>query len=147
MGSLEPIRDHRFQVQEMGKRNLFYILHRNHPLATKKLLHFSDVINEDFIIPDEHFVHLKAFEQLNERYHHEATPFFQTDDIQLLKQLLRKEVGISLLADLALTDSEDELIAIPMAKDELISFYISLVEPRESNLKPEVIQFFEKLLN
>ena len=124
LGSLEPIRDHRFQVQEMGKRNLFYILHRNHPLATKKLLHFSDVINEDFIIPDEHFVHLKAFEQLNERYHHEATPFFQTDDIQLLKQLLRKEVGISLLADLALTDSEDELIAIPMAKDELISFYI-----------------------
>ena len=147
LGSLEPIRDHRFQVQEMGKRNLFYILHRNHPLATIKLLHFSDVINEDFIIPDEHFVHLKAFEQLNERYHHEATPFFQTDDIQLLKQLLRKEVGISLLADLALTDSEDELIAIPMAKDELISFYISLVEPRESNLKPEVIQFFEKLLN
>ena len=84
---------------------------------------------------------------MNERYHHEATPFFQTDDIQLLKQLLRKQVGISLLADLALTDGEKELIAIPMAENERISFYVSLVEPKESNLKPEVIQFFEKLLN
>ena len=147
LGSLEPIKDHRFQVREMAKRDLFYILHHNHPLASKKVLQFSDVIDEDFIIPDEHFVHLKAFEQLNERYHHEATPFFQTDDIQLLKQLLRKQVGISLLADLALTDGEEELIAIPMAENERISFYVSLVEPRESNLKPEVIQFFEKLLN
>ena len=69
------------------------------------------------------------------------------DDIQLLKQLLRKQVGISLLADLALTDDEEELIAIPMDEDERISFYVSLVEPRESNLKPEVIQFFEKLLS
>lgn len=77
----------------------------------------------------------------------EATPFFQTDDIQLLKQLLRKQVGISLLADLALTDGEEELIAIPMAENERISFYVSLVEPKESNLKPEVIQFFEKLLS
>ena len=147
LGSLEPIKDHRFQVREMAKRDLFYILHHNHPLASKKVLQFSDVIDEDFIIPDEHFVHLKAFEQLNERYHHEATPFFQTDDIQLLKQLLRKQVGISLLADLALTDGEEELIAIPMAENERISFYVSLVEPKESNLKPEVIQFFEKLLN
>ena len=135
LGSLEPIKDHRFQVREMAKRDLFYILHHNHPLASKKVLQFSD------------FVHLKAFEQLNERYHHEATPFFQTDDIQLLKQLLRKQVGISLLADLALTDGEEELIAIPMAENERISFYVSLVEPKESNLKPEVIQFFEKLLN
>ena len=66
---------------------------------------------------------------------------------RLLKQLLRKQVGISLLADLALTDGEEELIAIPMAENERISFYVSLVEPKESNLKPEVIQFFEKLLN
>ena len=80
-------------------------------------------------------------------YHHAATPFFQTDDVNLLKQLLRKQVGISLLADLALTDGEEELIAIPMAENERISFYVSLVEPKESNLKPEVIQFFEKLLN
>ena len=56
-------------------------------------------------------------------------------------------MGISLLADLALTDDEEELIAIPMDEDERISFYVSLVEPRECNLKPEVIQFFEKLLS
>ena len=36
LGSLEPIKDHRFQVREMAKRDLFYILHHNHPLASKK---------------------------------------------------------------------------------------------------------------
>ena len=40
-GSLEPIKDHRFQVREMAKRDLFYILHHNHPLASKKYYNFQ----------------------------------------------------------------------------------------------------------
>ena len=39
--------------------DLYYILPSGHPLADKETIAFSDVINEDFIILDEHFVHLK----------------------------------------------------------------------------------------
>ena len=46
-------------------------------IVDKETIAFSDVMNEDFIILDEHFVHLKAFQHLNDQHHHAATPFFK----------------------------------------------------------------------
>ena len=138
VGSLEPILDKRFSVRNLMTSDLYYILPSGHPLADKETIAFSDVMNEDFIILDEHFVHLKAFQHLNDHYHHAATPFFQTDDINLLKQLLRKKIGISLLSEIAITKEDKDLIAIPMVKDERMSLYVSLVTLKENNLHPEV---------
>ena len=80
-----------FSVKTLMTSDLYYILPSGHSLADKEAIAFSDVLNENFIILDEHFVHLNAFQHLNNQYHHAATPFFQTDDINLLKQLLRKK--------------------------------------------------------
>ena len=147
MGSLEPIKDKRFSVKTLMTSDLYYILPSGHALADKEAIAFSDVLNENFIILDEHFVHLKAFQHLNDHYHHAATPFFQTDDINLLKQLLRKKIGISLLSEIAITKEDKDLIAIPMVKDERMSLYVSLVTLKENNLHPEVENFFKELLN
>ena len=147
MGSLEPIIDKRFSVKTLMTSDLYYILPSGHSLADKEAISFSDVLNENFIILDEHFVHLKAFQHLNDYYHHAATPFFQTDDINLLKQLLRKKIGISLLSEIAITKEDKDLIAIPMVKDERMSLYVSLVTLKENNLHPEVENFFKELLN
>ena len=147
IGSLEPIIDKRFSVKTLMTSDLYYILPSGHSLADKEAIAFSDVLNENFIILDEHFVHLKAFQHLNNQYHHAATPFFQTDDINLLKQLLRKKIGISLLSEIAITKEDKDLIAIPMVKDERMSLYVSLVTLKENNLHPEVENFFQELLN
>ena len=147
IGSLEPIIDKRFSVKTLMTSDLYYILPSGHSLADKEAIAFSDVLNENFIILDEHFVHLNAFQHLNNQYHHAATPFFQTDDINLLKQLLRKKIGISLLSEIAITKEDKDLIAIPMVKDERMSLYVSLVTLKETNLHPEVENFFQELLN
>ena len=147
MGSLEPIIDKRFSVKTLMTSDLYYILPSGHSLADKEAIAFSDVLNENFIILDEHFVHLKAFQHLNDHYHHAATPFFQTDDINLLKQLLRKKIGISLLSEIAITKEDKDLISIPMVKEERMSLYVSLVTLKETNLHPEVENFFQELLN
>ena len=147
IGSLEPIIDKRFSVKTLMTSDLYYILPSGHSLADKEAIAFSDVLNENFIILDEHFVHLKAFQHLNNQYHHAATPFFQTDDINLLKQLLRKKIGISLLSEIAITKEDKDLIAIPMVKEERVSLYVSLVTLKETNLHPEVENFFQELLN
>ena len=127
--------------------DLYYILPSGHPLADKEAIAFSDVINEDFIILDEHFVHLKAFQHLNDQHHHAATPFFQTDDVNLLKQLLRKKVGISLLSEIAITKEDKDLIVIPMVKDERLTLYISLITLKENNLHPKVLNFLKELFS
>lgn len=147
IGSLEPIIDKRFSVKTLMTSDLYYILPSGHSLADKEAIAFSDVLNENFIILDEHFVHLKAFQHLNNQYHHAATPFFQTDDINLLKQLLRKKIGISLLSEIAITKEDKDLISIPMVKEERVSLYVSLVTLKETNLHPEVENFFQELLN
>jgi len=147
IGSLEPIIDKRFSVKTLMTSDLYYILPSGHSLADKEAIAFSDVLNENFIILDEHFVHLKAFQHLNNQYHHAATPFFQTDDINLLKQLLRKKIGISLLSEIAITKEDKDLISIPMVKEERMSLYVSLVTLKETNLHPEVENFFQELLN
>ena len=147
MGSLEPIKDKRFSVKTLMTSNLYYILPSGHSLTDKEAIAFSDVLNENFIILDEHFVHLEAFQHLNDQYHHAATPFFQTDDINLLKQLLRKKIGVSLLSEIAITKEDKDLISIPMVKEERMSLYVSLVTLKETNLHPEVENFFKELLN
>ena len=147
MGSLEPIKDKRFSVKTLMTSDLYYILPSGHALADKEAIAFSDVLNENFIILDEHFVHLKAFQHLNNQYHHAATPFFQTDDINLLKQLLRKKIGISILSEIAITKEDKDLISIPMVKEERMSLYVSLLTLKENNLHPEVENFFQELLN
>ena len=147
IGSLEPIIDKRFSVKTLMTSDLYYILPSGHSLADKEAIAFSDVLNENFIILDEHFVHLKAFQHLNNHYHHAATPFFQTDDINLLKQLLRKKIGISLLSEIAITKEDKDLISIPMVKEERMSLYVSLLTLKETNLHPEVENFFQELLN
>lgn len=147
IGSLEPIIDKRFSVKTLMTSDLYYILPSGHSLADKEAITFSDVLNENFIILDEHFVHLKASQHLNNQYHHAATPFFQTDDINLLKQLLRKKIGISLLSEIAITKEDKDLISIPMVKEERMSLYVSLVTLKETNLHPEVENFFQELLN
>lgn len=147
IGSLEPIIDKRFSVKTLMTSDLYYILPSGHSLADKEAIAFSDVLNENFIILDEHFVHLKAFQHLNNQYHHAATPFFQTDDINLLKQLLRKKIGISLLSEIAITKEDKDLISISMVKEERMSLYVSLLTLKETNLHPEVENFFQELLN
>ena len=147
IGSLEPIIDKRFSVKTLMTSDLYYILPSGHSLADKEAIAFSDVLNENFIILDEHFVHLNAFQHLNNQYHHAATPFFQTDDINLLKQLLRKKIGISLLSEIAITKEDKDLISIPMVKEERMSLYVSLLTLKETNLHPEVENFFQELLN
>lgn len=147
IGSLEPIIDKRFSVKTLMTSDLYYILPSGHSLADKEAIAFSDVLNENFIILDEHFVHLNAFQHLNNQYHHAATPFFQTDDINLLKQLLRKKIGISLLSEIAITKEDKDLISIPMVKEERMSLYVSLVTLKENKLHPEVENFFQELLN
>lgn len=147
IGSLEPIIDKRFSVKTLMTSDLYYILPSGHSLADKEAIAFSDVLNENFIILDEHFVHLNAFQHLNNQYHHAATPFFQTDDINLLKQLLRNKIGISLLSEIAITREDKDLISIPMVKEERMSLYVSLLTLKETNLHPEVENFFQELLN
>ena len=73
--------------------------------------------------------------------------YYRPDDVNLLKQLLRKKVGISLLSEIAITKEDKDLIVIPMVKDERLTLYISLITLKENNLHPKVLNFLKELFS
>ena len=142
LGLIEPLNHPSIETHELFHKELYVVLSKNHPLATASSLTFQDLVDQSFILLDEHFVHLKAFELLNQKYQNRAEIFFKSDDIVILKELLKKGIGVSLLADIALSDDDDDLIKIPLIPEDQITFTVYYAHLKSATLSSEVEDLF-----
>ena len=142
LGLIEPLNHPSIETHELFHKELYVVLSKNHLLATASSLTFEDLVDQPFILLDEHFVHLKAFELLNQKYQNRAEIFFKTDDIVILKELLKKGIGLSLLADIALSDEDDDLIKIPLIPEDQITFTVYYAYLKSATLSSEVEALF-----
>ena len=55
-----------------------------------------------------------------------------------LKNFLKKGIGLSLLADIALSDEDDDLIKIPLIPEDQITFTVYYVYLKSATLSSEV---------
>ena len=142
LGLIEPLNHPSIETHELFHKELYVVLSKNHPLATASSLTFQDLVDQSFILLDEHFVHLKAFELLNQKYQNRAEIFFKSDDIVIIKELLKKGIGLSLLADIALSDEDDDLIKIPLIPEDQITFTVYYAYLKSATLSSEVEALF-----
>ena len=142
LGLIEPLNHPSIETHELFHKELYVVLSKNHPLATASSLTFVDLVDQPFILLDEHFVHLKAFELLNQKYQNKAEIFFKSDDIVILKELLKKGIGLSLLADIALSDEDDDLIKIPLIPEDQITFTVYYAYLKSATPSSEVQDLF-----
>ena len=145
LGLIEPLNYPSIESHELFHKELYVVLSKNHPFATAPSLAFEELADQSFILLDEHFVHLKAFEMLNQKYQNKAEIFFKTDDIAILKELLKKGIGLSLLADIALSDEDDDLIKIPLIPKDKITFTVYYAYLKSSTPSSEVKALFNLL--
>ena len=144
LGLIEPLNHPSIETHELFHKELYVVLSKNHPLATTPSLTFEDLVNQSFILLDEHFVHLKAFELLNQKYQNKAEIFFKSDDIVIIKELLKKGIGVSLLADIALSDEDDDdLIKIPLIPEDQITFTVYYAYLKSTTPSSEVQALFD----
>ena len=141
LGLIEPLNHPSIETHELFHKELYVVLSKNHPLATAPSLTFEELVDQSFILLDEHFVHLKAFELLNQKYQNKAEIFFKSDDIIIIKELLKKGIGVSLLAD-ALSDEDDDLIKIPLIPEDQITFTVYYAYLKSATLSLEVEALF-----
>lgn len=80
LGLIEPLNYPSIETHELFHKELYVVLSKNHPFATVPSLAFEELVDQSFILLDEHFVHLKAFEMLNQKHQNKAEIFFKTDD-------------------------------------------------------------------
>lgn len=142
LGLIEPLNHPSIETHELFHKELYVVLSKNHPLATASSLTFEDLVDQPFILLDEHFVHLKAFELLNRKYQNRAEIFFKSDDIVIIKELLKKRIGVSLLADIALSDEDDDLIKIPPIPEDQITFTVYYAYLKSATPSSEVEDLF-----
>ena len=145
LGLIEPLNYPSIESHELFHKELYVVLSKNHPFATAPSLAFEELTDQSFILLDEHFVHLKAFETLNQKYQNKAEIFFKTDDIAILKELLKKGIGLSLLADIALSDEDDDLIKIPLIPKDKITFTVYYAYLKSATPSSEVEALFNLL--
>ena len=145
LGLIEPLNHPSIETHELFHKELYVVLSKNHPLAAAPSLTFEDLVDQSFILLDEHFVHLKAFELLNQKYQNKAEIFFKTDDIVIIKELLKKGIGVSLLADIALSDEDDDLIKIPLIPKDKITFTVYYAYLKSATPSSEIEALFKLL--
>lgn len=148
LGSIDHLQHKNLIIKELFHEELFVLMSKSNPLSSKLELSFEDILQQPFILLDEHNVHLKAFDLLNERYDYQANIYFKSDDINLIKQMVSHNLGISLLTEMSTDDSDTSLVKIPFVKKDKLNFYISYAYPKINQLRPSVIQlmhFLDKL--
>ena len=148
LGSLTPLKNDQLVIHQLFTKDFYVVLSKNHPLANKKELSFQEILFEKFILLDEHNIHLTAFNQLNHRYHDQASVLFKIDDVSVIKQMVSENMGISLLSDIALTSGSDQLVKVPLAEQDRISFYVSYAHSRHAILSKEakdLVRLIEKI--
>lgn len=133
IGSLNKIVHAHLVAKVLTSKPFMIVVSPRHPLAQKQSVSFAELTEENFVLFNEHYVHAVAFEQLSDQVSFQPKILYKTDDLNILKGMLKEQIGIGFLTEIAL-DQTDDLVAIPLSDSVQPRFYISLVQSENSLL-------------
>lgn len=149
LGSAQPIIDQKLEIELLLDKRFMIVVAPTHPFADRQTISFSDLIAEQFVLLNEHYVHPAAFKKLAKQAHIEPKVVYQSNDLAILKSMIRENIGIGFLTEIAI-HPEDHLVSIPLSDQLQPHFLISLAKrtqqiptPLQENVV-EVIQQFMK---
>ncbi|EOS7994877.1 LysR family transcriptional regulator [Enterococcus hirae] len=149
LGSTQPIIDQKLEIELLLDKRFMIVVAPTHPFADRQTISFSDLIAEQFVLLNEHYVHPAAFKKLAKQAHIEPKVVYQSNDLAILKSMIRENIGIGFLTEIAI-HPEDHLVSIPLSDKLQPHFLISLAKrtqqiptPLQENVV-EVIQQFMK---
>ncbi|MBO8168736.1 MAG: LysR family transcriptional regulator [Thermoanaerobacteraceae bacterium] len=116
----------------------------NHRLSQEKIISFSQLSNEKFILLRESYFHRKAI--LNECLKHGFSPniVFSSNQIETVKALVASSIGISFLMCMAVNDNQ-KIIKVPLA--EPIEISIGLAWKKDKHLSKASKTFIDFVRN
>ncbi|EOI6539630.1 LysR family transcriptional regulator [Enterococcus hirae] len=149
LGSTQPIIDQKLEIELLLDKRFMIVVAPTHPFADRQTISFSDLTAEQFVLLNEHYVHPAAFKKLAKQAHIEPKVVYQSNDLAILKSMIRENIGIGFLTEIAI-HPEDHLVSIPLSDQFQPHFLISLAKrtqqiptPLQENVV-EVIQQFMK---
>lgn len=142
LGSTQPIRDDELTSELLIEKRFMIAVSPNHPLANRKEVAFSELKDEPFVLLNEHYVHPTAFKKMAQQAHFEPQIIYQNSNLNILKGMIREQIGIGFLAELAVSP-DDHLVMIPITDEPQPTFMISLVQREQildSTIRGQLIE-------
>jgi len=94
LGSIEPLAYQTLVAEEFDRQPFCIYVSKNHPLADRKRIYFSELRNEDFVFFNSNFVHNTALNKLTRRNHFRPNVVFRSNDTHVLMKLIGENVGV-----------------------------------------------------
>ncbi|WP_429971573.1 LysR family transcriptional regulator [Fructilactobacillus sp. Tb1] len=144
LGSNEPIESHAINAKLLTKSEFRIIVSPDSPLAKRDKIKIKDLNGINFISLSDDFVHHNTFNKLCNEHSISVHVRYHTQDIELLKQLVSEDLGVSFLTEQAI-GPKDNLVAIPIDDKDLDHFYVSLTYRKTHVLSPKEHQLVDLL--
>ncbi|MCD1024688.1 LysR family transcriptional regulator [Enterococcus sp. SMC-9] len=135
IGSLDAIHEDFLNTEILTKKKFKIVAAPTHPLATKKTVAFADLGDEKFLLLSEQYVHHHAFARLSQSSNTDPKIIYQSDDLDILKGMIKSGMGIGFLAELAVSP-DDNLVTIDLSDLTQPQFLISLIHRNSSIVTP-----------
>lgn len=146
LGSTAPINHPKLNIVKLAQDPFKIIVSKEHPLAQRKKVAFTELKEERFIACTQGFIHTAAFSQLSRQAHLRPKIIYQTNDIHIIKAMVAQNAGIGFLTSLALSPS-DNIVALDIDAPDQPMFITSLAYRSTHLLTPKQQQVYDLLNN
>ncbi|BDZ30419.1 LysR substrate-binding domain-containing protein [Lactiplantibacillus sp. WILCCON 0030] len=144
LGSVEPLSYQTLLAEEFDRQPFSIFVSREHPLAGRKRLYFSELRHENFVFFNSNFVHNNAFNKLTRRNHFRPNIVFRSNDTHVLMKLIAENVGVGFLTNVV-DHYNDNVVRLELLDDEQPEFITSIVYRTSHILTPPQLKLLEIL--
>lgn len=89
----------RYVIAQEQRVGVHFAVHRDHPLATKKVLTRHDLVNQDLLLTEKDMSYRRLLDEWMAQGSMELTPVLEIGSADLLCRLVEQNMGISFLPD------------------------------------------------
>ncbi|CAM3133937.1 LysR family transcriptional regulator [Lactiplantibacillus plajomi] len=144
LGSVDPIAYTALIAEEFDRTRFSIFVAKNHPLANRKRIYFSELRHEKFVFFNSNFVHNTAFNRLSRRNHFRPNIVFRSNDTHMLMKVISQNVGIGFLANIV-DHYIDDVVELELLDDEQPEFITSIVYRTSHILTPAQLKLLDIL--
>lgn len=101
LATVQPLKDPEFKTLLLAIHPFKIIVSDHHPLAQRDAVSFSELRQERFITMTNHYIHVRALAAYSRAAQFTPNVVYRTSELSMVKALVRKNVGVSLLVETA----------------------------------------------
>ena len=136
LGSIQQIDNPNLDSVELMRSPFTIAMSDMDPLTSHDSVSLRELSTRNFVTLDENFVHETALHSMMQRFRFFPDVILQSNNLELIGGMLRAQLGISFLADIAVHNMAG-IVARPIAEQPQPSFHISLVT--QQGLRAELL--------